>query len=112
MKSKEDLNTLKKEDESVNKKLTELSEEELKQVSGGDWSGFTGKQNIIPPSAESLIAPTPCNAGGQGLKPSTAQPAFGGRGPDFNIRPTAPQTMEPQVAPLPYVELSSDWEPK
>ncbi len=35
MKTKEELNALKEEVETLNKKLAELSEEELKQVSGG-----------------------------------------------------------------------------
>ena len=37
MKTKEELNALKKEVEALNKKLAELTEEELAQVSGGDW---------------------------------------------------------------------------
>ena len=36
MKTKEELNALKEEIETVNKKLAELTEEELAQVSGGD----------------------------------------------------------------------------
>lgn len=35
MKSKEELNALKEEVKALNKKLTELSEEELEQVAGG-----------------------------------------------------------------------------
>ena len=35
MKTKEDLNALKEEIETLNKKLAELTEEELAQVSGG-----------------------------------------------------------------------------
>ena len=35
MKTKEELNTLKEEVETVNKKLHELTEEELEQVTGG-----------------------------------------------------------------------------
>ena len=35
MKTKEELNTLKEEVEALNKKLAELNEEELAQVSGG-----------------------------------------------------------------------------
>ena len=35
MKTKEELNTLKEEAETLNRKLTELTEEELAQVSGG-----------------------------------------------------------------------------
>ena len=39
MKSKEELTALKEEVETLNKKLAELTEEELKQVAGGieDW---------------------------------------------------------------------------
>ena len=37
MKSKEELNALKEEAETASKKLAELTEEELAQVSGGDW---------------------------------------------------------------------------
>ena len=35
MKTKEELNALKEEDIALNKQLTELTEDELKQVSGG-----------------------------------------------------------------------------
>ena len=35
MKTKEELNAIKEEVETLNKKLAELSEEELEQVSGG-----------------------------------------------------------------------------
>ncbi len=35
MKTKEELNALKEEVENLNKKLAELTEEELKQISGG-----------------------------------------------------------------------------
>ena len=38
MKTKEELNALKEEVETLNKKLHELTEEELAQVSGGDAS--------------------------------------------------------------------------
>ena len=45
MKTKEELNALKNEVETVNKKLTALSDEELAQVSGGsdDIVDFTSK---------------------------------------------------------------------
>ena len=39
MKTKEELNELKEEVEAVNKKLAELTEEELKSVSGGRRKG-------------------------------------------------------------------------
>lgn len=39
MKTKEELNKLKQEVEALNKKLSELSEEELKQVCGGTTEG-------------------------------------------------------------------------
>ena len=41
MKTKEELNALKEEVEALNKKLHELSDEELAQVSGGQYSGTT-----------------------------------------------------------------------
>ena len=50
MKTKEELNALKKEVENVNRKLAELTEEELAQVSGGvafnitDWNGYSSSQ--------------------------------------------------------------------
>ena len=37
MKTKEELNALKVEVETVNKKLAELTDEELEQVTGGGW---------------------------------------------------------------------------
>ena len=37
MKTKEELNALKEEVETLNKKLRELNEEELVQVTGGGW---------------------------------------------------------------------------
>ena len=37
MKTPEELKVLKEEVETLNKKLAELTEEELVQVSGGDW---------------------------------------------------------------------------
>ena len=43
MKTKEELNALREEVEALNDKLTELSEEELKQVTGG----FKGKFKYV-----------------------------------------------------------------
>ena len=41
MKTKEELNALKTEVEAMNKKLAELTEDELAQVTGGwKWGGF------------------------------------------------------------------------
>ena len=41
MKSKDELNAIKEEVETVSRKLSELSEDELKQVSGGwNWQEF------------------------------------------------------------------------
>ena len=37
MKTKEELTALRNEVEDLNKKLAELTEEELAQVTGGDW---------------------------------------------------------------------------
>ena len=42
MKTKEELNALKEEVEALNKKLAELTEDELKQVVGGQDSGEMG----------------------------------------------------------------------
>ena len=39
MKTQEELNALKKEVETVNRKLEELTEEELSQVTGGTFDG-------------------------------------------------------------------------
>ncbi len=50
MKTKEELNTLKKEVDTLNKKLTELTEEELTQVAGGcekDEYGIEMLYNIL-----------------------------------------------------------------
>ena len=47
MKSKEELNALKEEVETLGKKLAELTEEELEQVTGGvdfnitDWNNYS-----------------------------------------------------------------------
>ena len=46
MKTKEELNALKEEVETVNKKLQELTEEELAQVSGGYEIFFYYSQNL------------------------------------------------------------------
>ena len=46
MKTPEELNALKEEVETMNKRLSELTEEELKQVSGG-WSPFEWMEDII-----------------------------------------------------------------
>ena len=39
-KTKEELNKLKEEVEAVNEKLQELTEEELAQVTGGEWYSY------------------------------------------------------------------------
>lgn len=49
MKTKEELNALKEEVESLNKKLAELTEEELTQVSGGDAFFLYGQPGIEVP---------------------------------------------------------------
>lgn len=56
MKTKEELKTLKHEYESLSKKLNELTEEELMQVTGGNWNYFTYGQllelkDLVPCSA-------------------------------------------------------------
>ena len=47
MKTKEELNALKAEVEELNRKLAELSEEELEQVSGGVLPYYTETTEII-----------------------------------------------------------------
>ena len=47
MKSKEELNALKEEVETLNKKLAELTEEELAQVTGGVLPYYTETTEII-----------------------------------------------------------------
>ena len=49
MKTKEELNALKEEVETLNKKLAELTEEELNQVTGGDYPNWYNKDFIIGP---------------------------------------------------------------
>ena len=44
MKTKEELNTIKEEVEALNKKLHELTEEELAQVTGGAYNNFLTDQ--------------------------------------------------------------------
>ena len=48
MKTKEELNALKKEVETLNRKLHELTEEELAQVSGGDAPSILTKLDLEP----------------------------------------------------------------
>ena len=47
MKSKEELNVLKEEVETLNKKLAELTEEELAQVSGGVVPPGVGGNGLV-----------------------------------------------------------------
>ena len=56
-KTKEELNVLKKEFESLNSKLAELSEEELAEVTGGTakWAYTVGASILPKDSAASTI---------------------------------------------------------
>ena len=56
MKTKEELNALKEEAETLNKKLHELTEEELAQVSGGSVDMFS-REAARPQAGESFY---PC----------------------------------------------------
>ena len=56
MKTKEELNALKEEVETLNKKLHELTEEELEQVSGGSTSGIAKISNASPKKNGSDVA--------------------------------------------------------
>ena len=58
MKSKEELNALKEEVETVSKKLHELTEEELEQVSGGDVIVLPGGNVIELLSDKPAVTPT------------------------------------------------------
>ena len=61
MKTKEELAALKEEVETLNKKLAELTEEELAQVSGGGSTYAIARRIKLPaigvPSAEIVITP-------------------------------------------------------
>ena len=51
MKTKEELNALKEEVETLNKKLHELTDEELAQVSGGDEPPDFYYERVVAPGA-------------------------------------------------------------
>ena len=69
MKTKEELNALKEEVEALNKKLAELTEDELKEVTGGfipalppsaeiDFHGtFDGNSKTVPLNVDSETGP-------------------------------------------------------
>ena len=57
MKTKEELNALKEEVEVLKKKLAELTEEELDQVSGGVSSDILGCGPVLPPGAPDAEPP-------------------------------------------------------
>lgn len=74
MKTKEELQELKMEYETLNQKLAELSEDELKQVVGGEHNGIlaTPGTMIHASSYDDVI-------GGGGIVPSSTQAWFGGK---------------------------------
>ena len=49
MKTKEELNALKEEVETLNKKLAELNDEELEQVAGGSIPAIYNLYDLEPP---------------------------------------------------------------
>ena len=55
MKTKEELNALKKEVETLNEKLAELTEEELAEVSGGLVPDLTFKHGLVRPVYETPV---------------------------------------------------------
>ena len=58
MKTKEELNALKEEVETLNKKLAELTEVELKMVSGGrDYNCYVGFEIVSNKDSTLLIDP-------------------------------------------------------
>ena len=54
-KTKEELNKLKEEVESVNEKLHELTEEEIAQVSGGVETRVIVTQHVVSPALIKLV---------------------------------------------------------
>ena len=87
MKTKEELNALKEEVDTLNKKLAELSEDELKQVTGGYVGGTCGENNgIIIDNSHLPSDPTYGDGlgGGSGYSPETN---YGGIcGPNFDLK--------------------------
>ena len=59
MKTTEELNALKEEVEILNKKLAELSKEELDQVAGGIWPPPGTKGSPLVPGWRSVLQDTP-----------------------------------------------------
>ena len=57
MKTKEELNALKEEVETLNKKLNELTEDELAQVTGGKENA-PGKENSASPFRTNVLSET------------------------------------------------------
>ena len=55
MKTKEELNALKEEVETLNKKLHELTDEELEQVTGGEYPIVTELTDDLIESGEFLV---------------------------------------------------------
>ena len=64
MKTKEELNVLKEEIESVNEKLHELTPEELEQVTGGSYVPRSSEQVIELPGGKFVITSPSVPAGG------------------------------------------------
>ena len=88
MKTKEELNALKEEVETLSKKLHELTEDELAQVSGGDWMRPNGGIPIVHSSSNRIgVSPvlnsgvptspeTPGINGAPSLKPNEFGPTY------------------------------------
>ena len=98
MKTNEELNELKKEVETVNKKLAELNEEELAEVSGG-----------VSPAFKQSIGSRPLQGGGTVISsPTVAVPTSS---PTVAV-PTSARTSQVSgvggVATISAVELSTD----
>ena len=96
MKTKEELNALKEEVEVLNKKLRELTEDELKQVTGGvnDISGcvFTGNSRVA--------------SGGALLTPNGEEPPVKETGGTQTLMP-----KEPILGPTNYEPIFKDTKP-
>lgn len=59
MKTKEELNALKGEVKALNKKLAELTEDELKQVTGGEYVSFVDSDDYTNSQAYETGAKKP-----------------------------------------------------
>ena len=74
MKTKEELNALKEEVETLNKKLHELTDEELEQVTGGRFGGPIGEIVLAKLGADGALQG---KAEGVSINTTSGQPGSG-----------------------------------